>query len=108
MKAQITKVEAKQSQKTGKTAYLVCLKCEDGVSRTSWIDSGYRNYSHWDGLLKVGIDLDNLVVAKNDKYIDADSYPRRCYAKHFDNIGIDIDDSVVDSDVSGEQQRLWL
>jgi hypothetical protein len=75
MKAQITKIDAQQSQKTGRTAYLVCFKCEDGKSRTSWVDTGYRNYSHWDGLLRVGNDLDNLVVKGN--YIDADSYPTK-------------------------------
>lgn len=60
---------------------MVCFKCEDGHSRTSWIDSGYRNFKNWSAYLKEGITLDNLNVAKNNKYIDADSFPRKVYEK---------------------------
>ncbi len=75
MKAQITKVDSQKSQKTGKIVHMVCFKCEDGKSRNSWVDEGYRNYQRWSGLLKEGVELDNL-IAKNDKMIDADSYPK--------------------------------
>jgi len=53
---------------------MVCFKAEDGKSYNSWVDTGYRNFSHWDGLLKVDNELDGPVV-KNG-VVDADSYPR--------------------------------
>lgn len=77
MIAQISKITKQASLKTGGTSYMVCFKCEDGHSRTSWIDSGYRNYIRWSNLLVEGITLDGLNVTKDGKYIDADSFPER-------------------------------
>lgn len=74
MKAQITKIMDKPSKYTGKKAYLVCFKCDDGTSKTSWVDEGYRNYPRWEGKLKVGNVLSGL-NSKDGKYIDADSFP---------------------------------
>lgn len=75
MKAQIIKLSPQRSKYTGKTAYLICFKCEDGLSRTAWLDEGYRNYQRWHQVLKVGNHLDNLVAVSN-KIINADSFPR--------------------------------
>jgi hypothetical protein len=75
MKAVITRVEPRKSQRTSGHVYFVCFKCEDGKSRSSWIDSGFGNYSHWNGLLKVGNSLDGLTLNTRGN-IDADSYPR--------------------------------
>lgn len=74
MKAQITKISTKPSKYTGKIAYLVCFKCEDGRSRTAWVDKGYRNFARWQEFLKPNLHLDNL-IAKDLKWIDADSFP---------------------------------
>lgn len=76
MKAQITKITQRQSKFTGKPVYMVCFKCEDGKSRTAWIDSGYGNYSRWQHYLTVGMSLDGLNVKSTG--IDADSYPKEC------------------------------
>jgi len=74
MKAQITKIIKQTSRYTGKPAYMVCYKCEDGKSRKSWVDEGNANWLRWYDKLKVGNIFDNLNV--NPKgYIDADSFP---------------------------------
>lgn len=75
MRAQITKIATKTSKLTGKPAHLVCFKCDDGRSRTSWVDEGYRNFPRWAGKLKVGNILEDLNIT-NEKYIDADSFPK--------------------------------
>ena len=79
MKATISKVTKSQSKLTSGTAYMVCFRCDDGKSRVSWIDSEYRNFSHWKellvkGFLVEGTELDGLVANKTG--ITADSYPK--------------------------------
>ncbi len=72
MKAEILKVTT-QATKDG-TAHFVCFKGEDGKSYRSWIMEKYRNFKKWQGLLKVGVVLDNLVV--KGAVVDADSSPK--------------------------------
>ena len=74
MKAAITKITKQPSKMNNSDVYMVCFKCEDGKSRNAWIDTSYRNWSHWNGLLKVGNDLENLIVRRGG--IDADSFPK--------------------------------
>ena len=75
MKAQITKIKKSVSRITGADVYMVCFKDEEGKARNSWIDSSYRNFKNWNGLLKVGNTLENLVTNGRGN-IDADSFPR--------------------------------
>lgn len=76
MKGQILKISKSASKKTGGTAHLVIIKCEDGVSRRAWVDTGYNNFNRWKNILTVGNTLDNLGLTKDKLYIDADCYPR--------------------------------
>lgn len=75
MRGIITKIDKRTSTKTNQMVYMVCFKCDDGKSRISWIDSGYRNFKNWEKLLVVDNELDNLIVAKKPDLIDADSKP---------------------------------
>lgn len=74
MKATITFKHPKQSKFTGKNAYLLGFKFEDGTNRKAWIDEGYRNFSRWQGKMIVGAVLDNLILT-GDNLVDADSFP---------------------------------
>ncbi|NDB59835.1 hypothetical protein EB001_15515 [bacterium] len=74
MKAQIIKIIDKTSRFTGKPAHMVCYKCEDGKSRTSWVDEGNANWLRWYDKLQVGNTLGGLNINAKG-YIDADSFP---------------------------------
>lgn len=74
MKAQITFKTQKDSKFTGKVAYMLGFKFEDGSRGKAWIDEGYRNFSRWEGKMIVGAVLDNLIV-KEGGLVDADSFP---------------------------------
>lgn len=63
-----------RSKRTSGNAYFLILKCEDGKSRKSWVDSGLINFKRWEPYLRTGVTLDNLKV--NGDLIDADSYPK--------------------------------
>lgn len=75
MRARILKIQANPSRKNkDKTAYMIAFKGQDGKSYLTWVDSGFRNYEYWRGVMKVGAVLEGLVV-KKDNLIDADSRP---------------------------------
>jgi len=74
MRAQITKIKKSVSRITGADVYMVCFKDEDGKARNSWIDSSYRNFKNWNGVLKVGNILSGLTLNGRGN-IDADSFP---------------------------------
>lgn len=63
-----------QSKRTAGEVYFAIFKCEDGITRKSWIDSGLMNFKRWESLLRYGVTLDNLKT--NGTIIDADSYPK--------------------------------
>lgn len=74
MKATMTKV-SKTPSRYGGDVYLACFKCEDGVSRRSWLDPKNRNFKRWQPFIaKEGVMLDGLVDRGN--IIDADSMPK--------------------------------
>jgi hypothetical protein len=74
VKAQIAFKTQKDSKFTGKVAYMLGFKFEDGTRGKAWIDEGYRNFSRWEGKMIVGAVLDNLIV-KEGGLVDADSFP---------------------------------
>lgn len=64
------------SRKTGDKLYLVTWKDEDGKSAQTWVDMGYRNYSHWAHIIENRLDkrwYKNLVF--RGRVVDADSAP---------------------------------
>ncbi len=74
MKATITFKHPKKSKFTGKNAWLLGFKFEDGTRGKAWIDEGYRNFTRWQGNMLVGAVLDNLII-KEGGLVDADSFP---------------------------------
>ena len=74
MKGTITRISA-QTSKYGGNVWLMTFKCEDGVSRRTWLDPKNGNFKRWEGLLnQPNLSLDGLVAKGN--LIDADSWPK--------------------------------
>lgn len=74
MKATILKISHKPSKYGGAFTYIF-LKSSEGKSYRTCIGSHFNNYRRWEGLCKVGLTLDGLVV-KGNGLVDADSWPK--------------------------------
>lgn len=75
MRAILLKIQVNPSKKTGGEVYQLMFKDVDtGESYSTWVDTGFRNYENWRGLMSVQTVLDNLRVVKKG-LIDADSRP---------------------------------
>jgi len=75
MKGSIIKILPKRFSRNGGTFTRVNFKMEDGsFAQTDLVDS-YRNVARWRNLLRVGINLDGLLLKGKNK-VNADSFPR--------------------------------
>lgn len=75
MKGTIIKIHPIKYSRNGQHVFTrVEFKLEDNTWAKTDLVQGYRNYPRWENLLKVGNDLNGLVLKKKGE-VDADSYP---------------------------------
>jgi hypothetical protein len=77
MRGTITKIDQTRRGKDRVLYQLIIFKLETGRSAGSYLCETYKNYARWRGCLEVGAVLDNLQMTKDNKYVDAHSYPVR-------------------------------
>jgi len=72
----ISKIDPIKYSRRGGSYIRIHFRLDGGVWAKTDIVPGFRNYARWEGLMKVGLDLDGLIL-KRPGEIDADSYPEK-------------------------------
>jgi len=78
-KGTIIKILPKHFSRNGGQYTRVFFRLEDGFTATTDLVDSYRNVARWKNLLRVGIDLDGLILKGKNK-VNADSFPREIKA----------------------------
>ena len=75
MVGQITKIDPVKRSRNGGQFIRIYFRLSDGQWAKTDLVISYRNYNRWKYLIKVGVDLEGLIL-KRPGEVDADSFPR--------------------------------
>ncbi len=76
MRGTISKIDPIKYSRNGGSYIRIHFRLDGGAWAKTDIVPGYRNYARWEEFMKVGMDLDGLILKRRGE-IDADSFPAR-------------------------------